>query len=235
MKQTRFAHSTHRSSQPLEQQFGSIAQTSWQHSESAQYGRSCAVRQEPAAGAPQLLVSWMAMSTQLWSQPITQQYSKPIVEQTASQTKPSLQEGDGCGVKQLSSIAPQVEQNFFARATQSSSHATSQQTGSIVQTRLQQSGLLQPRPTRLISKQVLVAVSHEVCARASIVVAASASTAMAIRAMERRKVMEPVCRSAGTREASCVVRAWQVRHPIVGRVTVSRGCGPCRRSGRSRR
>ncbi|MDI9402309.1 MAG: hypothetical protein QM516_00415, partial [Limnohabitans sp.] len=70
------------------------------------------------------------------------------------------QEGVGCGSKQLSGTAPQLEQNVSASATHSSSHATPQQAGSAVQTSSQQSGLEHPGPRRLTTKQLLGALAQ---------------------------------------------------------------------------
>ena len=140
-------------SQMFEQQFAS-----------EQLGFSCTVRQEPAAGSPQVSVSLIASFTQFWSHCRLQQYSKPGVEHTASQIAPLLHDGVLCASKQLSGTAPQLEQYFLASATQTSSHATSQQAGSTVHTRPQQSGLLQPGVLRLVVKQLLTAVEHDACA-----------------------------------------------------------------------
>ena len=112
---------------------------------------------------------------------MSQQYSKPWSAHTAWHTRPLLQEGAGCSTKQLSAVAPQVEQNFCAIATHTSSHAMSQQAGSIVHTSPQQSGLLQPGLSRFAVKQLLVAVAHEACACARPAMASAAAVSRIVR------------------------------------------------------
>ena len=165
-KQKRFAQSTQVESQAVSQQFGSMLQTRSQQVVSLQFGFSCSARHDPVAGSPQVSVSLIASSTQFWSHDTEQQYSRPGTSHTAWQITPLLHDGVGCATKQLSGTAPQLEQNFCARATQTSSHAMSQQAGSMVQTSPQQSGLLQPGARRFGVKQVLVAVEHDACASA---------------------------------------------------------------------
>ena len=142
----------------MSQHLGSIAQIFWQQTGSLQLGFSCGTRQLPVAGSPHVSVTMTARATQEASHSALQHVG--WIAQTASHTAPLLQEGDGCGTKQLSGTPPQFEQNLVARATQRSSHAAAQQAGSIEQTSAQHDGLLHPPARRFGVKQSLVAFTQ---------------------------------------------------------------------------
>ena len=142
----------------MSQHFGSIAQIFSQQTRSLQFGFSCGTKQLPVAGFPHSLVATTASATQAASHSAVQQVGDEA--QTISQIAPLLQEGDGCGTKQLSGTPPQLEQNLVAIATQRSSHAASQQAGSMAQTSAQHAGLLHPPARRLGVKQSLVAFTQ---------------------------------------------------------------------------
>jgi hypothetical protein len=154
--QKKAAHSTQVWSQVVWQQVGSTAQTSVQQAASSQPKPSWTTRQEPAPGAPQPWQTSAAFAAQSASHAITQQSPKPGSEQTYEQQLLSAQPGVPFAEKHEFALVPQGEQNFTAIATHSSSHATSQQKGSIEQVVWQHSGLAQPFLSSATSKQECV-------------------------------------------------------------------------------
>jgi hypothetical protein len=149
VKQRSSAKPAQRPSQTLEQQKGSIMQTASQHAESLQNGCECGSKQDPAHQLPQPTgpqQTARASRAQFASQMTVQQSGE--IEQTPAQHDSSSQPAFECSAKQLP-MQGQFQpfsgwQRAFAVATQFTSQASMQQTGSTVQTTLQQEGSSHP-------------------------------------------------------------------------------------------